>query len=345
MSLSACFVSCSASRSGPCRNHAEPRSAETIQAVLSCGTKNCSSVTKAMEHFQTLYPTAGAEGAAKSILRRVGGCVSVCAEAGEFEAEDPKPKPWGIPLASLSAREARGVLGTGGRPRGPRSEMTDVSRFHVKDVMDMDLDELVQIYNRTVRAAGLLRYMLEADHGLTEEPEQQAWTLVRQSEYQEFQAWKRHKVWCGLRDARDTRCLLDCPRRPPCLFCALRTFRVLSPDLAPVTITVFAALNMRSMSQAMPPQLPPPQYPPQYPVLYQPPQYGQQYRQYGQRYGQLNGQQPQYQEEEWGDPGMKAEWEPDRIPPPPPQYYHQQQPPPPRPQQQQQHAPPPPPQE
>ena len=56
----------------------------TIQAVLSCGTKNDSSVTKAMEHFQTLYPTTGAEGAAKSILRRVGDCVSGCAEAGEF---------------------------------------------------------------------------------------------------------------------------------------------------------------------------------------------------------------------------------------------------------------------
>ena len=94
-------------------SRAEPR---TIQAVLSCGTKNCSFVTKAVEHFQTLYPTAGAEGAAKSILRRSGGCVSGCAEAGEFEAEDPKPKPGGIPLASLSGREVRGVLGTGGRP-------------------------------------------------------------------------------------------------------------------------------------------------------------------------------------------------------------------------------------
>ena len=31
----------------------------------------------------------------------------------------------------------------------------------------MDLDELIQKYNRTVRAPGLLRYMLEADHGLT----------------------------------------------------------------------------------------------------------------------------------------------------------------------------------
>ena len=66
-------------------SRAEPR---TIQAVLSCARKNCSSVTKAMEHFQTLYPTAGAEGAAKSILRRVADCVSGCAEAGEFETED-----------------------------------------------------------------------------------------------------------------------------------------------------------------------------------------------------------------------------------------------------------------
>ena len=155
--------------------------------------------------------------------------------------------------------------------------MSDVSGFHVKDVMDMDLDELIQKYNRTVRAAGLLRYMLEADDGLTEEPEQKTWTLVRQAKYQEFQAWKRHKVWCCLRDARDTRCLLHCPWRPPRLFCALQAFRVLSPDSALVTITVFAALNMPSMSQAMPPQLPPPQYPPQYPVPYQPPQYGQQY--------------------------------------------------------------------
>ena len=173
-------------------SRAEPR---TSQAVLSCGTKNGSSVMKAMEHFQTLYPTAGAEGAARSILRCVADCVSGCAEAGEFETEDLKSKPAGIPLASLSGREARGVLGTGGRPRGPRSEMSHVSGFHVKDAMDMDLDKLIQKYNRTVRAAGRLRYMLEADHGLTEEPEQKTWTLVRHSEYQEFEAWKRHKGW------------------------------------------------------------------------------------------------------------------------------------------------------
>ena len=54
---------------------------QTIQAVLSCGTKNCSSVTKAMEHSQWLYPTSRAEGAAKSILRRVADCASGCVEA------------------------------------------------------------------------------------------------------------------------------------------------------------------------------------------------------------------------------------------------------------------------
>ena len=202
-------------------SRAEPR---TIQTVLSCGTKNSSSVTKAVAQFQTLYPTAGAEGAAKSILRRVGDCVSGCGEAGEFEAEDPKPKPGGIPLASLSGRQARGVLGTGGRPRGPRSEMSDVSGFHVKDVMDMDLDELIQKYNRTVRAAGLLRYMLEADHGPTEEPEQKTWSLVRQGKYQDVQAWKRHKVWCCLRDARDTRCL-SCTVPGGLLVCSARSKR------------------------------------------------------------------------------------------------------------------------
>ena len=155
----------------------------------------------------------------------------------------------------------------------------------------MDLDELIQKYNQTVRSAGLLSYMLEAGHGVIAEPEQKTRSLVRQSEFQEFQARKRHKVWCCLRYARDIRCLFNCPWRPPCLFCALRTFRVLSPDLAPVMITVCTALNMCSMLQAMPPELPPvPQYPPQYPGPYQQqyaPQYGQQYGRYGQQYGQL----------------------------------------------------------
>ena len=177
-------------------SRAEPR---TIQAVPSCGRKNCSSVTKAVEHFQTLYPTAGAKGAAKSILCRIADCVSGCVEAGELETEDPKSKHGGIPLARLSGREARGVLGTGSRPRGPRSEMSDVSSFHVKDVMNMDQDQMIWKYHRTVRTAGLLRYMLKADHGLTEEPEQKTWRLFRQSEFREFQAWKRHKVWSSLR--------------------------------------------------------------------------------------------------------------------------------------------------
>ena len=112
--------------SSACATHRVSHLYTVSYYMLSCGTKNCSSVTKAMEHFQTLYPTAGAEGAAMSILRRVGDCVSGCAEAGEFEAEEPKSNPGGMPLASLSRRDAPGVLGTGGRPRGLRSEMSDV---------------------------------------------------------------------------------------------------------------------------------------------------------------------------------------------------------------------------
>ena len=79
----------------------------------------------------------------------------------------------------------------------------------------MDLDELIQKYNRTVWAVGLFRYMLEADLLVTEEPEQMTWSSVRQPYFQEFQAWKRHKVWCFLLHARDIRCLFDCPWRPP----------------------------------------------------------------------------------------------------------------------------------
>ena len=254
---------------------AEPR---TIQAVVSCGTKSCSSVTKTMEHFQTLYPTSGAEGTAKSILRRVPNCVSGCAEAGKFETEHTKSKPVGNPLVSLCGREARGVLVIWSRPRGPRSEMWDVSVFYIKDFMDMDLGELIHKYNRTVRATELLRYMLEADHRLIEELEQKTWSPVRQSEFQDFQAWKRHKVWCFLRFARDTRCLFDCPWQPLCLFYVFRMFRVLSLVLAPGTQPEFSVLHMYSMLRSMPLQPPlVPEYPSQCPGPYQP-QYAPQYR-------------------------------------------------------------------
>ena len=89
-----------------------------------------------------------------------------------FKVDDPKLKPTGIPLASVPRRESRGVLSTGSGRRGPRADISDISTFHVKDVMDMDRDELMQKYNRTLRAVGLLRYMLQANQRVTEEPEQ-----------------------------------------------------------------------------------------------------------------------------------------------------------------------------
>ena len=155
--------------------------------------------------------------------------------------------------------------------------MSDVSGFHVKDVMDMDVDKLIQKYNHTLHAARLLRYMLEADHGITQEPEHKTWSLRRQSEFQEFQVWKRLKVWCFLRHTHDTHCLFDCPWRPPCLSCAAHMFRVLCLVLAPGTKAVCTALNMYSIIQAMPRQLSPvPQCHPQYPAPYQP-KYSPQY--------------------------------------------------------------------
>ena len=219
-----------------------------------------------VEHVEKLYPTAGAEGAAKSILLRVGDCFSGFAAARNFETEDLNSKPQGIPLASLSEQEALGVRGTRSRRLTPRSEMSDVSGLHIKDVMNMDLDELIKKYDVTVRA-GVLRYVPEVEHGVAEEPEQKTWSLVRQSEFKEFQVWKRHNVWCFLHNARDIRCLLDCPWRPPCVFCAFQTFRVLSLVFALGMKTMFTALNMYSMLQAMPLELPPmPPSPAQYPA-------------------------------------------------------------------------------
>ena len=55
--------------------------------------------------------------------------------------------------------------------------------------------------------------------------------------------------------------------RSPCLFCAFQTFRVFSVGSSPGTKSVFIALSMYSVLQAMPLQLPPvPQYPPQYAI-------------------------------------------------------------------------------
>ena len=105
----------------------------TIQAVLSCATKSCSSVMKAMEHFHTLYPTTGAEGAAKNLLRRVANCLSGCADAGEFQTEDPKSKP-GVSRWQAFLEEKLGVssvvgAGLGGRGLRCRTSQASASRM------------------------------------------------------------------------------------------------------------------------------------------------------------------------------------------------------------------------
>ena len=193
---------------------AEPR---TIQAVLSCGTKNSSSVARAMEHFETLYPTAGAEGRAKSILRRVGDCVSGHAEAGEFEAEDPKLKPWGIPLVSLSTGEDWGVLGARGRPRGPLLVPRQGCDGHGSGRVSPDVQP-----NRAVSwTVGVHARGRPWAEKRNEAEDLDSGTAVRVQRISSMKAPQGvHE--CCLRDARDTRCLLGCPCRPPCLFCWLQ---------------------------------------------------------------------------------------------------------------------------
>ena len=76
------------------------------------------------------------------------------------------------------------------------------------------------------------------------------WSLMRHTESQEYQAWKRHKVWCFLCNPCDTHCLFHRPWRRPCLISAFRMFRVLPLILTPWSRTVFFAPTMYSMPQA-----------------------------------------------------------------------------------------------
>ena len=148
------------------------------------------------------------------------------------------------------------------------------------------MDELIQKYKCSLRAARFSWYMLEADIGVTQQPEQRPWSLVRCTEFHGFQAWKRHKVWCSLRYARDTCYLSYCPWHTPRLLCVFRPLRVVSLILAAGTSTVFSASTMYCMPHAklpsmMPQQLPPVppfplEYPPQYPLHGGYPSYTQQ---------------------------------------------------------------------
>ena len=139
-------------------SNAAPR---TIQAVLGCGKKNCSSASQAHEHFKQQVPTSQPARAAASLLRAMARCTMGCDMAAPYtEGQDVgSVKTEGVSLGALSASAAREALGTSGDKRR-RGDMDTWSGFRREDLIDMSFGKMAYKYERTLKAAGWLRYML-----------------------------------------------------------------------------------------------------------------------------------------------------------------------------------------
>ena len=142
-------------------SNAAPR---TIQAVLGCGTKNCSSGSQAHEYFKQQFPTSQPARAAASLLRAMARCTMGCDMAAPYtEGQDVgSVKTECVSLGALSASAARQALGTSGDKRR-RGDMDTWSGFRGEDLIDMSFEKMADKYERTLKAAGLLRYMLTQD--------------------------------------------------------------------------------------------------------------------------------------------------------------------------------------
>ena len=77
----------------------------TIQAVLGCGTKNCSSASQAHEYFKQQFPTSQPAKAATSFWRAMARCTMGCDMAAPYtEGQDVgSVKTEGVSLGALSA--------------------------------------------------------------------------------------------------------------------------------------------------------------------------------------------------------------------------------------------------
>ena len=131
--------------------------------MLGCGTKNCSSASQAHEYFNQQFPTRAPAKAAASLLRALARCTIGCDMAAPYtEGKDVGGvKTEGVSLGALSAPAAREVLCTSGDKRR-RGDMDTWSGFRGEDLIDMSF-EMDDKYERTLKAAGLLRYMLTQD--------------------------------------------------------------------------------------------------------------------------------------------------------------------------------------
>ena len=97
-------------------SNAAPR---TIQAVLGCGTKNCSSASQAHEYFRQQFPTSAPAKAATWMLRAMARCTIGCDMAAPYSQDVGNVKTEGVSLGALSAAAAREALGTSGDKRRP----------------------------------------------------------------------------------------------------------------------------------------------------------------------------------------------------------------------------------
>ena len=187
----------------------------TIQAVLGCRTKNCSSASQAHECFKQQFPTSALAKATASMLRAMAQCTIGCDMAEPYtEGHDVgNVKTKGVSLGALSAVAVREALGTSGDKRR-RGDMDTWSGFRGKDLIDMSFERMADKYERTLKAAGWLCYMLTQD-GADDETLANLgknWRLMSSRDYDEYMTLKRQRVChCYTRFACCTCRLYRCP--------------------------------------------------------------------------------------------------------------------------------------
>ena len=158
----------------------------TIRALLGCGTKNCFSARHGHEDFKQQFPTSQPAKAPASLLRAMARCTMGCDMTAPYtEGQDVgSVKTEGVSLGALSASAAREALGTSGDKRR-RGDMDTWSGFRGEDLIDMSFEKTADKYERTLKAAWSLRYMLTQD-GADDETLAKLgknWRLMSSSDY------------------------------------------------------------------------------------------------------------------------------------------------------------------
>ena len=169
----------------------------TIQAVLGCGTKNCSSASRAHEYFKQQLPTGAPAKASASLLRALARCTIGCDMAAPYtEGQDVgSVKTVGVSLGAVSASAAREALGRSGDKRR-RGDMDTWSGFRGEDLIHMSFEKMADKYERTLKAAGLLRYRLTQD-GADDETLANLgrnWRLMSNNDYEDYMTLKCQRV-------------------------------------------------------------------------------------------------------------------------------------------------------